>query len=276
MVSLAGPASYRRTPARWPQGVPRAVRCFCVGAGILRCSTRPRRAHRTRRSRFNQLGKPPRGCEARIASLARHSMADTETVTVVFSDLVGSTELAGHLGHDAYEPRPLRRLPRRGYHASRDRDQNHRRRADALFRQRRPSGRLWCRPAAGRRATRKAGTETCRHQLLCFLILIRSSGGRRPCLSSGADPRRRLCRRGDAGQRRPLRPAGGRSIAPVRRRSAGTARRGGEAAAAARTALSRRHVTTDAVFPMPAREQAHGALLRSVRRSTGPALHELW
>jgi class 3 adenylate cyclase len=30
-------------------------------------------------------------------------MARTETVTVVFSDLVGSTELAGRLGHDAYE-----------------------------------------------------------------------------------------------------------------------------------------------------------------------------
>ena len=30
-------------------------------------------------------------------------MARTETVTVVFTDLVGSTELAGQLGHDAYE-----------------------------------------------------------------------------------------------------------------------------------------------------------------------------
>src|SRR5258708_6409040 len=30
-------------------------------------------------------------------------MARTETVTVVFSDLVGSTELASRLGHDAYE-----------------------------------------------------------------------------------------------------------------------------------------------------------------------------
>ena len=31
-------------------------------------------------------------------------MARTETVTVVFTDLVGSTELASRLGHDAYEP----------------------------------------------------------------------------------------------------------------------------------------------------------------------------
>src|SRR2546425_493544 len=30
-------------------------------------------------------------------------MARTETVTVVFTDLVGSTELASRLGHDAYE-----------------------------------------------------------------------------------------------------------------------------------------------------------------------------
>jgi class 3 adenylate cyclase len=30
-------------------------------------------------------------------------MARTETVTVVFADLVGSTELASRLGHDAYE-----------------------------------------------------------------------------------------------------------------------------------------------------------------------------
>ena len=30
-------------------------------------------------------------------------MARTETVTVVFTDLVGSTELATRLGHDAYE-----------------------------------------------------------------------------------------------------------------------------------------------------------------------------
>src|SRR5215468_1373806 len=30
-------------------------------------------------------------------------MARTETVTVVFTDLVGSTELANRLGHDAYE-----------------------------------------------------------------------------------------------------------------------------------------------------------------------------
>ena len=30
-------------------------------------------------------------------------MAHTETVTVVFTDLVGSTELASRLGHDAYE-----------------------------------------------------------------------------------------------------------------------------------------------------------------------------
>ena len=30
-------------------------------------------------------------------------MARTETVTVVFTDLVGSTELASCLGHDAYE-----------------------------------------------------------------------------------------------------------------------------------------------------------------------------
>ena len=30
-------------------------------------------------------------------------MARTETVTVLFTDLVGSTELAARLGHDAYE-----------------------------------------------------------------------------------------------------------------------------------------------------------------------------
>ena len=30
-------------------------------------------------------------------------MARTETITVVFTDLVGSTELASRLGHDAYE-----------------------------------------------------------------------------------------------------------------------------------------------------------------------------
>ncbi len=30
-------------------------------------------------------------------------MARTETVTVPFTDLVGSTELASRLGHDAYE-----------------------------------------------------------------------------------------------------------------------------------------------------------------------------
>lgn len=30
-------------------------------------------------------------------------MARTETVTVVFTDLVGSTQLASRLGHDAYE-----------------------------------------------------------------------------------------------------------------------------------------------------------------------------
>ena len=30
-------------------------------------------------------------------------MARTETVTIVFTDLVGSTELANQLGHDAYE-----------------------------------------------------------------------------------------------------------------------------------------------------------------------------
>src|SRR5258708_27203143 len=30
-------------------------------------------------------------------------MARTETVTVAFTDLVGSTELASRLGHDAYE-----------------------------------------------------------------------------------------------------------------------------------------------------------------------------
>ena len=30
-------------------------------------------------------------------------MVRTETVTVVFTDLVGSTELASRLGHDAYE-----------------------------------------------------------------------------------------------------------------------------------------------------------------------------
>jgi len=30
-------------------------------------------------------------------------MARTETVTVLFSDVVGSTELASRLGHDAYE-----------------------------------------------------------------------------------------------------------------------------------------------------------------------------
>ena len=30
-------------------------------------------------------------------------MARTETVTVVFTDLVGSTDLASRLGHDAYE-----------------------------------------------------------------------------------------------------------------------------------------------------------------------------
>ena len=30
-------------------------------------------------------------------------MAHTETVTVVFSNLLGSTELAGRFGHDAYE-----------------------------------------------------------------------------------------------------------------------------------------------------------------------------
>jgi class 3 adenylate cyclase len=30
-------------------------------------------------------------------------MARTETVTVVFTDVVGSTELASRLGHDAYE-----------------------------------------------------------------------------------------------------------------------------------------------------------------------------
>jgi class 3 adenylate cyclase len=30
-------------------------------------------------------------------------MARTETVTVMFSDLVGSTELASRLGHDGYE-----------------------------------------------------------------------------------------------------------------------------------------------------------------------------
>ena len=30
-------------------------------------------------------------------------MARTETVTVVFTDLVGSTELASRLGHDEYE-----------------------------------------------------------------------------------------------------------------------------------------------------------------------------
>ena len=32
----------------------------------------------------------------------RSKMARTETVTVVFTDLVGSTELASRLGHDAY------------------------------------------------------------------------------------------------------------------------------------------------------------------------------
>ena len=30
-------------------------------------------------------------------------MARTETVTVVFTDLVSSTELASRLGHDAYQ-----------------------------------------------------------------------------------------------------------------------------------------------------------------------------
>ena len=30
-------------------------------------------------------------------------MGQTETVTVLFTDLVGSTELASRLGHDTYE-----------------------------------------------------------------------------------------------------------------------------------------------------------------------------
>lgn len=37
------------------------------------------------------------------AQEARGAMARTETVTVLFTDLVGSTELASRLGHDAYE-----------------------------------------------------------------------------------------------------------------------------------------------------------------------------
>ena len=39
-------------------------------------------------------------------------MARTETVTVVFTDLVGSTELANRLGHDAYEARATSTSPR--------------------------------------------------------------------------------------------------------------------------------------------------------------------
>ena len=39
-------------------------------------------------------------------------MARTETVTVVFTDLVGSTELASRLGHDAYEALRLDQVAR--------------------------------------------------------------------------------------------------------------------------------------------------------------------
>src|SRR5215470_6398086 len=69
------------------------------------CNDRPVAVHR--RARRGAAVRAPRSPadRRRRATLdgSARLVARTETVTVVFTDLVGSTELASRLGHDAYE-----------------------------------------------------------------------------------------------------------------------------------------------------------------------------
>ena len=132
-------------------------------------------------------------------------MARTETVTVVFTDLVGSTELASRLGHDAYEA--LRHAHFTALRAavakhSGTRGEDHRRRLDAALRQRRRRHRLRRRHAAGDRwrTTRRDRTTAIRVQIRIGISVGR--GDARETATSSA--RRWSKRRGCA----PPRPAG--------------------------------------------------------------------